>query len=322
MTRIYFTKLAYLQLLIEVKKYTYVETGAILVGRIVNGDFYVFESLDSGMNCRRSSAIFYRDNPYSEHLVDVVRAKYEKAVAIGFWHRHPGNFNRFSYDDLEANIDMARVLGRDIISGLINICENKVHTRFWHISLDNKYEEIEIIVDDEPFKEVLKLKSINDVESQIVYNELGFNVAPTSSATQPANLKYIESCDGEKEKKKGFIARWRKNHVQSEEEQSQRNVDIPSYILTIISPDLEKLSAKHNIFCQKYRNSNTDDTFKDKLFLHFTNAKNNNECDIVLYFQKQDLVFYVANKPIQFKNGVLAEYVYYYLGDDYGKGDI
>ena len=173
MTKVYFTELAYLQLLVEVKKYTLVETGAILVGRVVDNDFYVYESLDSGMNCRRSSSIFYRDNPYSEHLVDVVRAKYNGAVAIGFWHRHPGNFNQFSYDDLDANIDMARVLGRNIISGLVNIFNGKVHLKFWKITLNNKYEDTEIIVNDNAFRGILEFKDIHSVEKKIIENELG-----------------------------------------------------------------------------------------------------------------------------------------------------
>lgn len=173
MTKIYFTQLAYLQLLIEVKKYTLVETGAILVGRVINDNFYVFESLDSGINCRRSSSIFYRDNPYSEHLVDVVRAKYNGAVAIGFWHRHPGNFNKFSHDDMDANIDMARVLGRNIISGLVNVFNGKVNFRFWQISLDNRYDEAEIIVNDNAFRGVLGYKDIHSIEKDIVEKELG-----------------------------------------------------------------------------------------------------------------------------------------------------
>ena len=169
--KIYFTKQAYRQLLLEVKKHTRVETGAILIGRIINGSYYVFESLDSGINCRRSSVIFYRDNPYSEHLADVVRAKYQKAYAIGFWHRHPGDFDRFSYDDKEANLDMARVLKRSVISGLVTIYNGKIKLSFWEITLNNEYTKAEIIVDDECFDGILMYKEIDAIEDQILENE-------------------------------------------------------------------------------------------------------------------------------------------------------
>lgn len=229
--KIYFTRLAYRQLLVEVKKFTHVETGAILIGRIINGDYYVFESLDSGINCRRSSVIFYRDNPYSEHLADVVRAKYEKAYAIGFWHRHPGNFDRFSYDDKEANIDMARVLRRSVISGLVNIYDRKVHLNFWEITLDNRYTKCEIVVSDEAFKDILIYRDIDEIENQIVEKEEG----PLIVLEKPTNteIKNENKTENKAEIKDNKEASEKKTEEKSEKADKKDKSEKDGFFYTI-----------------------------------------------------------------------------------------
>lgn len=320
MARVYFTELAYLQLLVEIKKYCRVETGAILVGQAIGDDFYVFESLDSGINCRRSPSIFYRDNPYSEHLVDVVRAKYKKAYAIGFWHRHPGGFNQFSYDDRDANIDMVRVLERNIISGLVNICDNRVNLRFWRISLSNSYDEAQIYIGDKYFdKQILSYKSIKEVQDQILTNENDYGEYQhchrqnDSSATKrPSSI--AATTDEAKRKKHCLFQIF---HKKNQDEQGQNgSVDPQARLLSAIYDDLKILTDK-NIKCEKYRIDNSDQM--NKVALNFYNLMNNKQCDVVLYFSNEEVVFYLDGTTYQYKKQALSNTVIKLLEDGNGR---
>jgi hypothetical protein len=319
MVKVYFTELAYLQLLVEVKKYCRVETGAILVGQIIGNDYYVFESLDSGINCRRSPSIFYRDNPYSEHLVDVVRAKYTKAYAIGFWHRHPGNFNQFSYDDLEANIDMARVLESNIISGLVNMYDNQVRLRFWQITLDNKYREAEVIVGNRYFSNLVSYKSILDVERQILLNESGCSYEHRRTVSSESKIDTIENPQNllqeEGKKKRGCIF---SSFIHKREKRSKEdnNVNIQSQILNAIYEDLSILSSRH-IKCEKYRIDDPEQ--QDKVALSFYNLVNKKQCDVILYINKGDLIFAVQGKSIKYVKEALAKEIISVLEDNNGR---
>lgn len=318
--KIYLTKLAYLQLLIEVKKYNHIETGAILVGRVIGNEFYVFESLDSGINCKRGPAIFYRDNPYSEHLVDVVRAKYENATAIGFWHRHPGNFNQFSSADLIANIDMARVLNKNIISGLVNIFDGQIRLKFWRITLENEYEEGQIIIGDEYFKDVLFYKKLVNVENIILQNELGLNknqiksnlINDTTIGSMEDSKAYEKNQNQSKKIGKILFFKNRKPKEKSLSDEtsisnSENNIDIDTQILNVIKLDIELLS-EDRIICQKYT-VNDNPLYLDKVFLTFINLKNNKKCDVVLYYIEKELVFYIFGNEYKYTKSNLSEHI-------------
>lgn len=320
MVKVYFTELAYLQLLVEVKKYCRVETGAILIGQIIDNNYYVFESLDSGINCRRSPAIFYRDNPYSEHLADVVRAKYTRAYAIGFWHRHPGNFNQFSNTDLEANIDMARVMQGDIISGLVNVFDNKVHLRFWQITLDNKYEEAEIIVGDRHFANILAYKSKFDVERQIVANESGetYQAGHVISCSTWANNESSQDTSQQSQKKKkpcGIKSLFRKKDKKANQPSESNGAEAQANILKTIYDDLSILLSRR-IKCEKYRIE--DPKQQDKVLLSFCNPLNNKQCDVLLYLDDGNLIFVIQGKYVKYEKEILAKEVLSVLEDNNG----
>lgn len=331
--KIYFTKLAYLQLLIEVKKYNHIETGAILVGRVIENNFYVFESLDSGINCRRGPAIFYRDNPYSEHLVDVVRAKYENATAIGFWHRHPGDFNQFSSADLTANINMARILNKNIISGLVNIFDGQIKLKFWCITLDNNYEEGQIIIGDDYFRNILFYKEIDDIKNLILKNELDINIKEKTKDifTNDTIVKTIESENSQEIKqisnKKSLFEIFKRKTAKANSSNKdinilnlKKNPDIESQIFNEIKLDIEILSGER-IICQKYVVSD-DFLYKDKVFLTFINLINNKECDVVLYYLKQELVFYVLGTEYKYIEYDLLKHIKRLLIEEEGNGKI
>lgn len=327
MVRVYFSELAYLQLLLEVKKYCRIETGAILVGQKIRSDYYVFESLDSGINCKRSPSIFYRDNPYSEHLVDVVRAKYKQAYAIGFWHRHPGSFNQFSRDDMEANIDMARVLGGNIISGLVNICDGKVKLRFWQITLDDKYEEAEIVIDNCNFTNLISYKSISEIENQILNNE-GYYVKEPSknnssilSNHNTGNTPETIHRDERKKRQCAFFTFFNKRFMRQDENNSinvqvNKPIDIQAKILNEIYDDLNKLLSQH-IKCEKYRIDDPEQ--QDKVALNFYSLVNDKQCDVILYFENGTLMFALCEKIIKYEKEVLAKEIISILEDTDGR---
>lgn len=299
--KIIFSNTAYLQILLEVKKFCGIETGAILVGREVNGDYYVFESLDSGIHTQRSSIIFHRDNNYSEHLVDVVRAKYNNATAIGFWHRHPNNYNQFSGEDRAANIDMARVLDKNIVSGLINIYDNQVHCKFWQITLQDRYTQLEILIGDEYFPQGIKTyKNINLIAQQIVQQENNSlrQIHPsrhiTSNSIASANriANQEESSQLEEPRKKLVKKIFDKvgdifSSKPSNAIEPNTNIDNPqannpqNRILKKITYAIAILQNYYNISC-KINSFPNELEHPDKLALRFINNIDNKHVDILL----------------------------------------
>ena len=309
MVKVYFTEMAYLQLLLEVKKYCGLETGAILVGQIIDGNYYVFESLDSGINCERSSVMFHRDNPYSEHLADVVRAKYRNAYAIGFWHRHPESFNQFSRDDKTANINMAVVLNRSIITGLVNIYEKSIGLKFWQVTVNGEYRDTAIIVGEKFFNEIVSYNDSREIEAQIIHGENAIysrREAPlTSRRTAATQVQDEEQIKKKKEpllnKVLGLLFNVENEYATNGEEIVEESISIS--ILNIIKGDVEVLHSRY-IRCQKYNNN--DSAHSDKLFLKFINLTNDKSCDVVLFFKNNDLIFYVLNQQKKYKIMLLA----------------
>ena len=294
--KVYLTELAYRQILVELKKYTAVETGAILIGRLINDNFYVFESLDSGINCKRSRVIFQRDNPYSEHLADVVRAKYEIAYAIGFWHRHPGDFAQFSSVDLVANIDMARVLNREIVSGLINIIDDDISFKIWNITLDNQYKECEIIIGDQYFEGILLLKDINSMKQEIIYNEkkLFTSNLDLQEATD-IDLSNHRKC---KKNESNFLSKIFCSNKKEKYEIKNKEQELSTFILNCINNELVKLNQEE-IICQQY----ITNEYKDKLLLSFTKNLINLSFDVCFFIDDNKQLFFFVDGELYLYDG-------------------
>lgn len=97
------------------------ETGGILLGHYKQGTWYVVESIDPGIDTYHTTVHHEMDQQYHNHIYPVVSRLYEEdLMLIGLWHRHPGNFNRFSSDDNRTNSEYAKVIEKGTLSFLIN----------------------------------------------------------------------------------------------------------------------------------------------------------------------------------------------------------
>lgn len=181
--QIYFTTKAYIQLLTEIADYPYVETGGVFVGQRRKNTFYIFETIDPGFKANRQRAEFSRHYEYTEHLAYKVTNQYEgKTTVIGYYHRHPGNYDHFSSGDDISNLEFAQAFN-GIISGLVNIDPN-FRLAFYYISPEgNQSKAISYKVDDSVFDGIMVLKSeknllvtIHNQENNYIVpsNELNF----------------------------------------------------------------------------------------------------------------------------------------------------
>lgn len=285
--RVYFTTHAFVQLLREIEDFPGIETGGIFVGRRIENTFFIFECVDSGIHCEHTEVEFERDYEYTEHLSYVVASMYKDAKPIGYYHRHPGNFNRFSGGDGASNKEMARLLN-GCISGLVTICPN-FRLDIWYVdlngqlSLTNNFE-----VNDKVFENLMQLKSINDLVTAIEKNEYNFNlkcgrVQKPSSVSHDAGryqinadetigegrrslITQVEETEGlpgqsqnksefikvERKQKRGIISRLFGEHPQPyslymHNEMSKQGESIYNFI----KYDIDKLLQKFDIFCKE-----------------------------------------------------------------------
>ncbi len=141
-----------------------VETGGILIGHIVNGLWYIVESIDQGLKTINKRDLFSYDNDYANHVIKYLSKIYEYPLTIlGIWHRHPGSLDRFSTTDegtMRKNADNSRM---GIISMLINI-DPKIRMTFYYCSKDDRLMKVPYAVGDEYFiKELLEYRKVKDI---------------------------------------------------------------------------------------------------------------------------------------------------------------
>ena len=112
---------AYAAIVAEALSRDPLETGGILLGHYKQGTWYVVESTDPGVDTYHTTVHHEMDQQYHNHIYPVVSRLYEDdLMLIGLWHRHPGNFNRFSSDDNRTNAEYAKVIEKGTLSFLIN----------------------------------------------------------------------------------------------------------------------------------------------------------------------------------------------------------
>ena len=91
---------AYASILSEVMKNGDNETGGVLLGTIYKNIWYVVESVDPGLVTTNTQDFFRWDAEYVNHLLDKLCPIYRFMISIvGFWHRHPGSMDFFSFTD-------------------------------------------------------------------------------------------------------------------------------------------------------------------------------------------------------------------------------
>ena len=113
---------AYASIISEVLKNGKNETGGVLVGNIVNGIWYVIDSLDPGLETTNQQTYFQWDADYVNHLVETISLIYRYPVTIlGFWHRHPGSMDFFSATDEDTIRSNLRESRFGLLSMLVNI---------------------------------------------------------------------------------------------------------------------------------------------------------------------------------------------------------
>lgn len=113
---------AYASIISEVLKNGKNETGGVLVGNIVNGIWYVIDSLDPGLKTTNQQTYFQWDADYVNHLVETISLIYCYPVTIlGFWHRHPGSMDFFSATDEDTIRSNLRESRFGLLSMLVNI---------------------------------------------------------------------------------------------------------------------------------------------------------------------------------------------------------
>ena len=158
---------AYAAIISEVLKNGRNETGGVLVGNIVNGVWYVIDSLDPGMETTNTQDFFQWDAMYVNHLVDTISLIYYYPVTIlGFWHRHPGSMDFFSLTDedtIRSNLEGARF---GLVSMLVNL-DPELRMTFYYCWEESLFR-VSYAVGDEYFPtELLKYATPSRIANNI-----------------------------------------------------------------------------------------------------------------------------------------------------------
>lgn len=102
------------------------ETGGILLGSVDGDKCYIIENIPPGYDAIHKSNEFEYNHSFVEYLANHIAGLYKNDISlIGLWHTHPGNDNKFSYEDTELNAKFLDVLGSEIVSIIFNINSSK-----------------------------------------------------------------------------------------------------------------------------------------------------------------------------------------------------
>lgn len=167
--RVIFSKRAYTAILAETLSKINTETGGVFLGKYINGDWYVVESIDPGPNSVFEVDYFEYDQPYVQHLINKKALLYsEKLELIGLWHRHPGTFDVFSKTDGIANSTYAAMRDEGTVSMLVNL-EPEFRFTIYHVAQPCTYTKIdEYEVGDSLFpKGLLEYENINLLKAKL-----------------------------------------------------------------------------------------------------------------------------------------------------------
>lgn len=172
--KVYFTTRAFTQLVCEIEDHPNLETGGIFIGRRINNTFYVFETIDPGLQVIREPGMFeIVSNEYSERLAYVISNLYEGDTSvIGFFHKHPPTLDRFSGGDRESNMACAQKCN-GAISGLVNV-DGEFKLQIWYVAPPDAklFKCSSIEVNDSVFDGVMKLRDYHSVLQKITEQEL------------------------------------------------------------------------------------------------------------------------------------------------------
>lgn len=113
---------AYSAIFADVARFHPYETGGVFLGHMQDGVWYVVEATDPGPHADHALYTHKMDDVYMDFRYHHLRRMYRQSLhPLGFWHRHPGSFDRFSDTDMKSNVVHARLVGNGAISMLVNI---------------------------------------------------------------------------------------------------------------------------------------------------------------------------------------------------------
>jgi len=181
---IVFSDRAYNAIIDETFRKHPLETGGILLGHVLdNGAWIVMEVTPPGPNSVHQNAFFEYDEKFVNYLANSIASKYEIPLSmLGLWHRHPGNYDKFSSVDNGTNLKFAKLSKVGAISGLVNV-DPEFRFKMWHVTDPLHYEVINVEVGDDIIpSEYFALKhvkeSVPQFPSEVVENnEKNYNYA-------------------------------------------------------------------------------------------------------------------------------------------------
>lgn len=131
---------AFAKIVSETLSYGENETGGVLIGYISNGIWYVTDVIDAGLKQDTTHTVTYfvYDENYVNHRIQREGMIYKyQPTCLGFFHRHPNSFDRFSAPDERTMKEHCRTSKHGIISMLVNI---DPHMRFTFYYASKKNE--------------------------------------------------------------------------------------------------------------------------------------------------------------------------------------
>ncbi len=98
------------------------ETGGTFFGHMdEDGAWHIIEATGPGYGAYHTPTRHEMNNRFVNYQYRALSRIYAKPLTlVGFWHRHPGNFNRFSGLDDKVNTDYAKAIGNGTVSMLVN----------------------------------------------------------------------------------------------------------------------------------------------------------------------------------------------------------
>ncbi|MBR5539524.1 MAG: Mov34/MPN/PAD-1 family protein [Clostridia bacterium] len=125
------------------------ESGGVMLGTIKDGKAYIVEATDPGYGAEHSPTIHEMNKRYVNYVYRVLSRLYKKELRlVGFWHRHPGRFNRFSSLDDNANLEYAKVVGGGTLSFILNFTPSPKLTCYYFDCSDGEYHPVKLTVSD------------------------------------------------------------------------------------------------------------------------------------------------------------------------------
>ena len=126
------------------------ETGGTFFGHIESdGNWYIIEATGPGYGAYHTPTRHEMNNRFVNYQYRALSRIYSNELTlVGFWHRHPGNFNRFSGLDDNVNTAYAKVIGFGTVSILLNFTSAGPQLTCYYLDPDDGcYHRAKLIVD-------------------------------------------------------------------------------------------------------------------------------------------------------------------------------